>query len=222
MKQFLLILLTSISFSSFAQSNSKASKTEKFKIGVLFSPNHSNYKIEKNNEYEERGAFGFSAGITGHYSLAKQINIRLGALYALKRNEVHYDNDIYTFNYQYLDIPLTVHADFMAIYFFGLRVFGGVSTNIYLGNNIKVEQGDQSTETPIGAPSADSFNPFTFSGIVGIEAHCNLTHQLAISIEPTFVHDFTPTYKHSSSNSYYDNKQYHYSFGVNIGVVYAL
>lgn len=238
MKHTLFALAMLFSIASFAQNTI----LKKLSLGVTYSPNYSYRTLAKTKyDYTKEGRdkysnaiYGFSTGIRANYQLNQRFSVSLGVEYASKGYEYEqsvemdmypdysgtlpaYHTDYYKDKFEYLDIPVTVHYQFLQREHIYLKVLAGISSNIYLSSETTVKISSPfNNEDFTQQGDASQFNAVNFSGIVGVGVGYQLTENFTFNLEPVFRHDFTSVYSSS------DTKEYQYSFGVNVGLFYTL
>jgi hypothetical protein len=247
MKKIAIILFLSISFVGLSQTNS-TKKENRFAIGFNYSVDRTfrvlklsdglnSQSVKDSRDAREEPSINYTTGLGFSYSFTKRLNAEIGVLYAqtgyqTKESNLSFSNiqdprrgfsvDVSNLpltenlivKQNYLNIPIKIRAFLIGkkVKFF---LEGGLSTNIYLKRrltyNWTLTNGEkQSTSVDGDGGNISKINVALVLGL-GIDYY----------IKDNYILKLNPVYR-KSINQIADwvNKEYIYSFGLNLGVYY--
>lgn len=235
MKKLILLFLLMPLF-SLGQNQTNVKET-KFAVGLCFSPDYS-YRylstdvdakkfITEERDTSETPDFGFTAGVSLHYSFNKRFAVESGLLYSKKgykkilTNFFAFDpNDpliperaVFYSRFDYLCVPVKFNYVFIDKRF-KLFVTAGVSANFFIKEETKiVNEFSNRTTVKYVEDNISDFRKLNLEFLAGIGADYNLNKHFKLRLEPLFrrsINSITTT----------DIKGYLYSGGLNFGVYY--
>jgi opacity protein-like surface antigen len=233
-KLFYLFLLLPLFSLGQNQTNMKDTK---FAVGLCFSPDYS-YRylstdvdakkfIKEERDTSETPDFGFTAGVSLHYSFNKRFAVESGLLYSKKgykktltKFSAFDPNDpliperaVFYSRFDYLCVPVKFNYVFIDKRF-KLFVTAGVSANFFIKEETKiVSEFSNRTTVKYVEDNISDFRKLNLEFLAGIGADYNLNKHFKLRLEPLFrrsINSITTT----------DIKGYLYSGGLNFGVYY--
>ena len=207
-----LFVFVIISFQSMAQHN--------FSVGLSFSPEVSNEKIDNLNTH---AALAQTSGLIATYDITKRFGLTSGLWYSSKsyynntssidRNGIVHKNVKHFSTINYLEVPLL------------LNIKAGDSSKVGFYSSVGPVFG-----IPVGATWKDKpdvgYNQSVYgdyintvvSAYLGIGASVKFSEKCLLIIEPNVKRTLTKLYSSES----YEAFKYFYSFGLRFGLTYKL
>jgi len=246
MKKLIIILFLSISFVGLCQTK-PLEKEKRFAIGINYSidrtfrtlkpDNSSNSAAVKiSRDSREVPSINFTSGIGFSYKISKTFSTEIGVIYARNGYQTEENNLTFSnlenlrrgyqdsndspvtgnlvYNLDYLNIPLKLRTYILnrKVRFF---VEGGLSTNINLKNKIVINMvnADGYKESFTGGDMGGNVSKINMAFILGVGADYTFKENYVIRLVPTYRRSITQVAK-------WVNKEYLYSYGINLGLHY--
>lgn len=233
-----LILITMFPGFMMAQKNEKSSR--ELRLNAYFSPDYAYRTLTGNEEIPEflipsmdsleSPRFGYTAGLGLEIPINQPFVFRSGIAFSDKGEKYEQSSfqaigqDSVTDNldlmeiihhYYFIEIPANIQYKLITENKLALYVKGGLSFNFLVNHNQSITYfyKDGSEEEFGNDPDNNGFRTLSFSAMAAIGFRYQLTPHFVMMAEPIFKHHFT-------SITDTDLKQYPYSVGMNVGVVY--
>ena len=249
MKKLILILLILIHYWSYCQSDSiKTSK--RFAIGVNYSidqtyrtlyitDNPYSQGIKDSRDSREEASVNYTVGLNFNYFLIKRLSIEIGVLYAkigyqtketalifsdLQDPRRGFTVDINNLpvsekrivNQNYLNIPVELKVFLMGnkVKFF---LLGGISTNVFLDRVATYEWklNDGSVDSVKETLRGGNFSKINMALVTGAGIDYSFKEKYKLRINPVYRRSISPI-------ADWTNKEFPYSYGINLGVYFKL
>jgi len=214
-------------------------KTSKFALGIVFSPN-SSYRnlssdgsatassIIRERNTTEMPAFRWGFGASGTFEPVKGLVLSTGLIYSDRgynttsttlyissgRGLVKDGNNIFDYNYFYLDVPLMIGYELQAGKLH-VGINGGLVVSLWLNSTNTSIFTDTTGKTTTTVTNMDPvLRHGNFSLTANIKLSYDITDNLYITLQPNYLQYIQPIVADVPVSEYL------YSFGLNAGVYY--
>lgn len=235
-------LLAAILFGTF-YGQAQTTEIGSSNIGLIFSPNYSYRTIKAPPEHQviketrdenESGIFGFSSGVSYQYTFRFGLTLETGAYFT--RKGIRYGNVPVTIspdpvlsigtitNWSYMDfVDIPLKLGYSAKVSERIRLFGNAGASFgFLGRNRHkqvLRHSDGVVNVNKYTSSSQSVNTVDIDLMLSAGIDIQVLDHFAIRVEPTFRYSVTPS-KFGVIYGYEGIKEYKYSAGANVGVIY--